>query len=112
MARFGRFTDHAPPTEGLLDIQRQLRQLRAVALQLVLAQHRGERVPLDSEALLALLELPEGTSADEVEARLVRAQAPVQGTFECPSCASTIRQLEGVPVASCPWCGAEVGSEG
>ena len=112
MAGFGRFTDHAPPTEGLLEVQRQLRQLRTVVLQLVLAQHRGETVPLDNPALLTLLELPAGTSAADAEARLVRAQAAVQGVFKCPSCASAIRRLEGVSVATCPWCGTALATEG
>ncbi|GEM_PF-6508638 len=111
MAGFGRFTDHAPPTEGLLEVQRQLRQLRAVVLQVLLAQHRGETVALDAPAVLALLDLPEGTSAEQVRERLVRAQAPVEGVFQCPSCASTIRRLQGVALSTCPWCGTDLGAQ-
>lgn len=112
MAGFGRFIDHAPPTEGLLEVQRQLRQLRTVVLQVLLAQQRGEAVPLDNAAVLELLELPAGTSVVDAEARLVRAQAAVQGVFKCPKCASTIRQLEGVTAVTCPWCGTSLETEG
>ncbi len=112
MAGFGRFTDHAPPTEGLLEVQRQLRQLRTVVLQVLLAQQRGETVPLDSPAVLALLELPEGTTAEAAAARLHRAQAAVQEVFKCPHCASAIRRLEGVDDTTCPWCGQTLSSEG
>ncbi len=105
MASFGRFTDHAPPTEGLLEVQRQLRQLRTLLLQVLLAQHRGEQVPLDSPRVLELLDLPTGASVETVEARLVRAQAQVTGTTVCSECGGAIRELEGITEPVCPWCG-------
>ncbi len=112
MARFGRITDHAPPTEGLLEVQRQLRQLRGAVLQLVLAQHRGERIPLDHKVVLDLLEMAPGTSLEEVENRLRRSQAQVLGTTRCPSCAGAVRDLEGVTDEVCPWCGAKLVTDG
>ena len=112
MARFGRITDHAPPTEGLLEVQRLLRQLRGAVLQLVLAQHRGEQIPLDHQVVLELMELPAGTSAEEVEGRLVRAQAQVLGTTKCPGCGGAVRDLEGVTDEVCQWCGVSLSTDG
>jgi hypothetical protein len=105
MASFGRFTDHAPPTEGLLEVRQQLRQLRSVLLQVLLAQHRGETVPLDSKSVLELLDLPPDATEEMAQTRLVRAQASVTGMTKCHHCGGAMPQLEGVEPAGCPWCG-------
>ena len=101
-----------PPTEGLLEVQRQLRQLRTLLLQVLLAQHRGETVPLDSTAVLELLELPAGSTLQAAEDRLVRAQATVTGTSTCGKCGGAMPQLEGVIRDRCPWCGHAMLQEG
>ena len=107
--KFGKKGEPVPqPQVGLIEAQRELRDLRLFVLEMALAMHRGDQTPLDSPSLLALLDLPQGSSPDLVLQRITTQSARIVGTQICPACQGKVEVREHLLQAPCPWCGAEL----
>ena len=107
--KFGKKGEAVPqPQAGLVETQRDLRDLRLFLLEMALAMHRGEPTPLDSPSLMALLELPEDSSQDLVLQRITAQCARIVGTQVCPECQGRVEVREHLVEGPCPWCGASI----
>jgi len=96
------------PLEGLAEIRGELRLLRTLLLDVMLAQSRGEPVDMGSMELKAVLGLSEDASEEDVVQRILRERAPVLDSVPCPECAGMVNQREGLVEVGCHWCGATV----
>ena len=98
-------TQSPQPQAGLVETQRDIRDLRLVVLEMALAMHRRERAPLDSPSLMALLELPEDSSPDLVLQRITAQCARIVGTQVCPEC---MKEGHDADAVHCKYCGARL----
>jgi len=104
----GRGVSHDLPLEGLAEVRSEIRLLRTLVLDMLLAQSRGEPIELDSAELKTLLGLSGDASEEDIVQRILWERAPLVDQLPCPECGGMVNQREGMEDVDCHWCGATV----
>ena len=91
---------------AIYDLQREVKRLREVVIQLLRGSLEGVEVNLDTPEIRQLLHLPEGSDTEEIAAALRESHAPVSGKTTCSECGSVTITRDTDAEQRCQFCGA------
>jgi hypothetical protein len=96
------------PLEGIAELKAEVRLLRAILLDVLLAQATGAEFSVETDEVRAVLGLPEDADQSAITQRLAQERARVVAQRPCPGCGGMVNQREGVEEVDCHWCGETV----
>jgi hypothetical protein len=87
-------------------LKREVEQLRSIVMHMLHSQTSDSPIDLNLKAIREALYLGKEGDVSEVEERLARMGATVQGRAPCPECQSMVEIREGIQ-PKCSFCGAQ-----